>query len=161
MLGLSPWMIIGALVLMMTTGASIYYYTTQAKIERLTEEKAILEQNVATITQVNKQNVEAINNLKLSFDRVQKDYDSTVAELEKSRVDNQKLKEKLGEHDLAVLASVKTSLVNRIVNNATKKAFRCVELMSGAPLNDAERKAKNGQRFNSECPWLFDTLVSR
>ena len=74
------------------------------------------------------------------------------------RAQNRELSDRLAEHDLAYLASKKPGLVQRVVNGASDKAARCFELLSGAQLTDAERNATDGKSFNSECPWLFDTL---
>jgi len=51
-------------------------------------------------------------------------------------------------------------LVQRIINNASDNAMRCFEILSGSPLTDNERNAQNGQEFNSECPFLFDTYIN-
>jgi hypothetical protein len=52
----------------------------------------------------------------------------------------------------------KPGLVQNTVNNATAKAGRCFELLSGAPLTAKESEAKNAKEFNSECPWLFSGI---
>jgi len=66
----------------------------------------------------------------------------------------------LGRHDLGNLAENKPGLVEKVVTKASAKANRCFELLSGAELTDKEKEAKNGKAFNSECPWLFDYLIS-
>ena len=56
---------------------------------------------------------------------------------------------------LSELGSKKPGLVGKIINNASEKAGRCFEILSGAELTEKEIGAKNGKAFNSECPWLW------
>jgi hypothetical protein len=60
---------------------------------------------------------------------------------------------------LGFLGSKKPALVEKIINAASDKVGRCFELLSGADLTDNERNAKDAKSFNSECPWLYDSLV--
>ena len=71
------------------------------------------------------------------------------------RSQNNVLSKKLAKHDLAVLGAGKPGLVEKIINNASDKAGRCFEILSGAKLTQKEKEAKNGKAFNSECPWLW------
>lgn len=85
---------------------------------------------------------------------------STYTKLDEARRNADELEDRLSKHDIGMLAQKKPELMQRIVNNASNKALRCFELLSGAELNESERNAKNGNEFNSECPWLFDVLVT-
>ncbi len=49
-----------------------------------------------------------------------------------------------------MLAQKKPELVQRIINNASEKALRCFEILSGSELTDQERDANDGTEFNSE-----------
>jgi hypothetical protein len=79
---------------------------------------------------------------------------------QKAREQNRELADRLAKHDLGILGSEKPALVERIINGASDKVGRCFELLSGAELTDNERNAKDAKSFNSECPWLYDSLVN-
>lgn len=56
--------------------------------------------------------------------------------------------------DLGNLAVARPKSIERIVNNASAAAARCVELASGAKLTDAERAATKLSEINTLCPSL-------
>ena len=56
--------------------------------------------------------------------------------------------------DIGKLAEERASSVERVVNNATKKAMRCVEIAMGSPLTEKEINATKKSQINSECPSL-------
>ena len=41
------------------------------------------------------------------------------------------------------------------INMGMSLSSRCIELATGAKLNDKERNAKSGDEFNAECPSLY------
>lgn len=147
----------GIMVILMLamSGAFYWYYSdTQAKLAVLYENNAKLETAVA----ISEETVSALqesNQLK----------DATIFEtnerLASARRENQELRDKLSEHELGYLASEKPGLVGPIINRATDKVNRCFELLTGAELTENERNAKDGNEFNSECPWLYNDLVGR
>jgi len=56
--------------------------------------------------------------------------------------------------DIGKLAIERDRSVERVINNASKKAMRCVEIAMGSPLTEAERNATKKSEINSECPSL-------
>jgi len=154
------WIFIGILVAM--SGAAYFYYsTTQSRISALIANNATLEANNLTITNANEQNIQTISDLQTSYQKVQEDFSRVQSEFQIVRLQNNELKERLGRHELDALAAAKPVLVERIINNASMNSMRCFELMSGAPLNEKERNAKNEKEFNSECPWIyFDRITN-
>ena len=56
--------------------------------------------------------------------------------------------------DIGKLAEERPTSVERVVNSATKKAMRCVEIAMGAPLTEKEKNATKKSQINSECPSL-------
>ena len=58
--------------------------------------------------------------------------------------------------DIGKSAIRKTKSVERIINNASKKAIRCIELASGAPLTEKELNEKP----NSECLSLVNRIIA-
>ena len=78
---------------------------------------------------------------------------------EKQRQDVQNLSNKFnsGSRDFGVFAATKPSVVEKLVNKGTINALRCIELASGAPLNEKEKNAKTPSEANRECPSLIDS----
>ena len=54
--------------------------------------------------------------------------------------------------DIGKLAEERSSSVERVINSATKKAMRCVEIAMCAPLTEKEINATLKSEINSECP---------
>jgi len=123
----------------------------QAKIEILKENNTKLEVAVETQTAT-------ISNMETNIKRVNTDLDTVNKELRRTRTRNKVLLKKIQQHDIGMLGEAKPDLVERVVNNASEKALRCFEIISGAELTLKERNAENGKAFNSECPWIYDDL---
>lgn len=60
------------------------------------------------------------------------------------------------KRDLGEIANKKPKSVQRAINNGTKNAIRCLELATGAELNEKEKNAKLPSEANRECPSLID-----
>ena len=58
------------------------------------------------------------------------------------------------DRDVGKIAEKRPSLVEKIINNASERAKRCVEIASGAPLTEAEINATKKSEINPECPAL-------
>ena len=54
--------------------------------------------------------------------------------------------------DIGKLAVERSRSVERVINNASKKAMRCVEIAMGSPLTEDEINATKKSEINSECP---------
>jgi hypothetical protein len=133
----------------------IFWYVnhlqTQLDISRANEAK--LQQAVAT----NEETIKVLQrDFKLATEELQKVNDEFAA----IRKQNQNLIGKLERHDLGLLGEAKPVLVERIINRATVKANRCIEILSGDDLTEDELAAESGNSFNSECPWLWQPPVS-
>jgi TolA-binding protein len=152
---MKTWIFIGILITLMSGAAYFYYSTTQSRIAELIANNATLTANVQTLTDANNQNVQTIEDLQTSYQRVQEDFSRVQSEFQIIRSQNNELRERLGRHELDALAAAKPVLVERTINNASANAMRCFELLSGSPLNERERAATTERQFNSECPWLF------
>jgi regulator of replication initiation timing len=141
-------------ILLLTMSASFYWYynNSQERIAILLQNNAKLEIAVQTNEQTIKSlmsNIKAINNTLTSVNK----------EFSETRIENRQLIDRLSKHELSVLAANKPALVEGIVNNASDKALRCFELLSGSPLTDKEKDAKDAKSFNSECPWLWANII--
>lgn len=125
-----------------------YYNDTQEKLATLHENNAKLETAVAI-------SEETVSTLRADFARASEELQKVNNEFRDIRAQNNVLSKKLAKHDLSELGSKKPRLVGKIINNASDKAGRCFEILSGAKLTEKEIGAKNGKAFNSECPWLW------
>ncbi len=155
---MKSFLIIIVLIGAMGGAGYLYYQSTQAKIQQLIANNVTLQENYKTAERANLENESTIRGLEESYKKVQADYQVVLVEMQSIRAQNKELKDRLGKHDIAALAEAKPRLVEKVINGASKKAFRCMEILSGAPLTTSERNAENGNKFNSECPWLFDTI---
>ena len=143
-----------ALISFVMAGAFYWYYNdTQERMAILNENNAKLEVAVQT-------SEAAVEQLQVDFQRASEELNKVNTEFADIRRQNQTLSDKLRRHDVGNLAENKPGIVERIITGASTKAGRCFELLSGAELTDREKEAKNGESFNSECPWLFDRYVT-
>ena len=104
----------------------------------ITSQKKLLEQQKVdfdAIMEANKQMNILVNNLKEDMRNLDKRFNK------KNR-------------DVGKIAEKKPSLVEKIINSASERAKRCVEIASGAPLTEAEINATKKSEINPECPAL-------
>lgn len=125
-----------------------YYNDSQARM-------AILQENNAKLNTAVQISEQAVASLQADIQRANEQLKVVNQEFAAIRAQNNVLADKLAKHDLAVLGSGKPGLVEKLVNRGTANAGRCFELLSGAPLTDKEKEAKDGKSFNNECPWLW------
>jgi len=59
-----------------------------------------------------------------------------------------------GTRDLGKTAIERPEAIERIINKASDKALRCIEIAGGAKLTEAEKTATKKSEINSECPHL-------
>jgi len=144
-----------ALVLFMLAGAGGGFMY----VKTLKSDLAISEANNAKLQ-------ESVADQKAVIEQQQKDFTAILAankELEeKNRVlqaEFKSLDERFNKingkgevRDIGKLAIEKDRAVERIINNASKKAMRCVEIAMGAELTEKERNATKKSEINSECP---------
>ena len=107
-------------------GAYYYYNDTQARIAILTENSAKLEQ--ATNTQ--KQTIDTLVEDAEKFRELNKDLN---IKLEAANEYKNKLIGKLRKHDLAKLSMQKPGMVEKRINNGTKRLFESLEKLTSIP----------------------------
>ena len=139
-----------------------YHQGTQGRITsllkqntELTAANATYKANEETYKQAIETANETVTAMEETYERIREDYTALQGEFQVIRLQNDEPAVRLGRHELDGLASRKPALVETRINNATEKVFRCLELQSGAPLNESERNADTAREFNSECPWLW------
>ena len=107
-------------------GAYYYYKDSQERIRILTENTAKLE----TAKQLQDDTINAMIEDREKFDELNKELQG---KLSAANAYKDVLIGKLRKHDLAKLSMKKPGLVEKKINNGTKKLFRSLEIMSGAP----------------------------
>ena len=75
--------------------------------------------------------------------------------------DKKNLANKLGRHELDILAENKPGLVVRIINRASKNELRCFEIQTGSPLTHDELAARKKSESNGECPELANPNLGK
>ena len=106
--------------------AGYYYYKdTQSRIQTLTENNAKLE----TAKAIQDQTIETLIADREKFDKLNKELQ---VKLEKANDYKNTLIDKLRKHDLSKLSLKKPGLVEKKINNGTKKLFESFEAISGA-----------------------------
>ena len=107
-------------------GGYYYYKDTQSRIQTLTENNAKLE----TAKAIQDQTIETLIADRERFDKLNKELQ---VKLEKANEYKNTLIEKLRKHDLAKLSMQRPGLVEKKINNGTKKLFRSLESLTGSP----------------------------
>ena len=133
-------------LLMVAMGGGVYWYynDTQERIAILTENNAKLETAVQT-------NEEALASQRASFEAMQVENQKLQAEFQAISERNRSLENRLSRHDIGASAVAKPGLTEKILNNATKNAQRCMEIYSGAELTQKELEATKPSEINPEC----------
>ena len=106
-------------------GGYYYYKDTQSRIQTLTENNAKIM--AAKAAQDNTINTLIADREK--FDELNKELQT---KLDKANDYKNTLIDKLRKHDLAKLSMKKPGLVEKRINNGTKKLFRSLERLTGA-----------------------------
>ena len=109
-------------------GANYYYKDTQARIAVLTENSAKLEQ--ATNTQ--KQTIDTLVEDAEKFRELNKELNT---KLEAANEYKNTLIDKLRRHDLAKLSLQKPGMVEKRINNGTKRLFESLEKLTSIPVD--------------------------
>ena len=130
------------LIILARAGGAYWY------VQKLQKDNAILKSNqvkletaVAESNQVIEQQSKDLKKIRTTLKEVEELNDRLQA-------DKDSLNKRLGKHDIGNLAENKPGLVEKIINGASKKALRCVEIASGSPLTEEELNGKP----NKECP---------
>ena len=133
-------------VLMCAMGGGVYWYynDTQERIAILTENNAKLETAVQT-------NEEALKSQRASFEAMVVENQKLQTEFQEISDRNKALENRLSRHDIGAAAVAKPGLTEKVLNNATKNAQRCMEIFSGASLTEAELSATKPSEINPEC----------
>lgn len=151
MFGLKTAITAGSIIIALLLSFYWYYQNTQKSIARLTEEYFKLEQAVV-------ESEKTVEQLQALTEAANRQLKKTNQALKNSRLQNAELVDRLNNQNLTDLGNAKPNLLEEALNDASNNLSRCFELLSGAELTEKEKTAKNAEQFNSECPWLFNSL---
>ena len=125
-----------------------------AYVLKLRGDNAILKGNQVKMEMALEQQTKYIEQQKKDYEAILKanqEVNKLVGNLKKDIDDLDKRFNK-GTRDLGKTAMERPEAMERIVNKASDKALRCVEIAGGAKLTEAEIKATKKSEINSECP---------
>ena len=115
-------------------GAYYYYKDTQARIAILTENSAKLEQAANT----QKQTIDTLVEAAAKYRELNKELNT---KLEAANEYKNTLIDKLRKHDLAKLSLQKPGMVEKRINNGTKRLFESLEKLTSIP-SDSDTSPK-------------------
>lgn len=139
------------LIMIAALGVGGYY------VMNLKADLAVSEANARALESATRQQNELIEGMKKDIAQIQQTNAELAATVEKQRQDVNTLSTKFSKRDFGALAAEKPAVVEKLVNRGTVNALRCMELASGAPLNEKEKNAKTPMEANRECPSLIDS----
>ena len=140
-------LIFTVLIISSVAGAGIY-------VMKLRSDNATLKANQIKLEQAVESQQQVIAQQKKDFEDIlqaNKQLNVLVQGLKKDFDDLDKRFNK-GGRDLGKIAIERTDAIQRVVNKASEKAARCIELASGAKHTEAELKATKKSEINRECP---------
>ena len=128
-------------------GAGVY-------VMKLRSDNAILKANAIKLESAVAEQQEVITKQKEDFKEIlaaNQKMNELVSALKKDLDDLDKRFNKKNR-DVGKLAIAKTGAIERITNNGSKNANRCIEIASGAELTEEELNATKKSEINTECP---------
>ena len=125
-----------------------------AYVLKLRGDNAILKGNQVKMEQALETQTKFIEQQKKDYEAILKanqEVNKLVGNLKKDIDDLDKRFNK-GTRDLGKTAMERPEAMERIINKASDKALRCIEIAGGAKLTEAEKNATKKSEINSECP---------
>ena len=146
-----------AIVLIMLAGAGggfVYVKGLKADLATSEANNLKLEQSVESQKAVIEQQANDFKAILVANQELEKTNKTLAAEFAALDKRFNKINGRGEVRDLGDLAVKRTKPIERVINNATKKAMRCVEIAMGAELTEKEKTATKKSEINSECPGL-------
>ena len=128
-----------------------FWYVTNLKADL-----AISEANNQKLQDAVQTQNELLESMKKDIEQIQETNKQLAEQNEKQKQDVATLSSKFSKRDFGALAAEKPAVVEKLVNRGTANVMRCLELASGAPLNEKEKNAKTPTEANRECPSLIN-----
>ena len=140
---------IALLIIVVAAAGGGYLY-----VNKLQKDNAILKTNQIKLESAVSEQKQLIENQKKDFEDIldaNKQMNQLVSVLKKDLEDLDKRFNKKNR-DVGKLAIAKTNMIEKITNNASIAANRCIEIASGAELTEKEINATKKSEINTECP---------
>ena len=138
------------LIILVLIGAGLWYGMN------LKADLAVSEMNNKALQDGIKDQQDLIDSMKKDIADIQQANATLQKENEKTKADVNTLTNKFDKRDIGSFAAQKPEVVEKLINRGTENAMRCLELASGAPLNEKEKNAKTPTEANRECPALIN-----
>jgi len=142
------------LIIICTVAGGLWYITN------LKADLAVSELNNQKLEEATKAQNELIEQMQQDIAKIQEINANLQEQNEKQRKDVDALAKKFDKRDFGTFVANQSEKAEQLINRGTKNVFRCLELASGAPLNETEKKAKTPTEANRECPNLIDSDFS-
>ena len=142
------------LVIVIVIAGGLWY------VMNLKADLAISEANNQKLQDGIKEQQSLIEQMQRDIVQIQETNKQLAEQNEKQKQDVATLSSKFSKRDFGALAAEKPAVVEKLVNRGTANAMRCLELASGAPLNEKEKNAKTPTEANRECPTLINPSYS-
>ena len=123
-------------------------------VMKLRSDNAILKANQLKLESAVADQQELLESQKKDFEEIlaaNQKMNELVSVLKKDLEDLDKRFNKKNR-DIGKLAIEKTKVIEKIINNGSVNANRCIEIASGAELTDKEKNATKKSEINPECP---------
>lgn len=143
-----------ALVIFVGVAGGLWY------VINIKADLAVSEMNNQKLQDGIRSQQELIDQMQRDITTIQETNKQLQEQNEKQRQDVSALTNKFDKRDFGAFAASKPDVVEKLVNRGTENAMRCLELASGAPLNEKEKAAKTATEANRECPSLINSAYS-
>ena len=138
--------IVGCLLLV-TAVIGAYEYVTGIKDDLQTS-----QQNVQLLKNAVQDQLTLINSLKADQKQIAVAQQTITSQMVARAQEIQTLTKRL--NNLATKALSNPTATEMAINKGTANAIRCMEIVSGSPLTEAEKNANTIDQINKECPDL-------
>jgi len=133
-------------------GGFLHYKTVKADLETAKANNLLLEASVEGQKAVIAQQENDFKSILAANATLQEQNKVLAAEFSALDERFNKINAQGEVRDIGKLAVERSRSIERVINGATKKAMRCVEIAMGSPLTEKEENATKKSEINSECP---------
>ena len=133
-------------------GGFLHYKTVKADLETAKANNLLLEQSVEGQKAVIAQQENDFKSILAANATLQEQNKVLAAEFSALDERFNKINGQGEVRDIGKLAVERSRSVERVINSASAKAMRCVEIAMGSPLTEKEENATTKSEINSECP---------
>ena len=123
-------------------------------VNKLRSDNAILKANQLKLEASVESQKQVIEKQKEDFQAIMKANKELGVLINNLKKDLQDLDKRFTKkkRDIGKLAIERSKAIERIINSASDKAARCIEIASGSPLTEKEINATLKSQINTECP---------